>query len=269
MINEATAAGLAYHLGKGKNETIAVYDFGGGTFDVSILEVGEGVVEVKSTNGETTLGGDDLDQRIVDWIVGEFRTHERIDLSKDRVVLQRLKEAAEKAKAELSTLIETEISVPFITSDQTGAKHLTMKLTRAKLESLIDDLLRKTIGPCRQALADAGITAKDIDEVILVGGSTRIPKVQQIVKDLFGREPYKGVNRDEVVAVGAAVLAGVLSGDVKNLLLLDITPLSLGVETRDGALTTLISRNTTIPTKKGAPFSTTVDNQAEVTVRVL
>jgi molecular chaperone DnaK len=269
IVNEPTAAALAYGLDKKKDETIAVYDFGGGTFDISILEVGEGVVEVKATNGDTHLGGDNLDQRIIDWIVSEFRKQEGIDLSKDRMALQRLKEAAEKAKMELSTVMETEINLPFISADQTGPKHLAMKLTRAKFESLVEDLLHKTIGPCKQAMADAGVTARDIDEVVLVGGSTRIPKVQQIVKDQFGREPHKGVNPDEVVAVGAAVQAGVLSGEVKDLLLLDVTPLSLGIETMGGVMTTLIPRNTTIPTKKTDVFSTAADGQTSVEVHVL
>jgi molecular chaperone DnaK len=269
IVNEPTAAALAYGLDKKKDETIAVYDFGGGTFDISILEVGEGVVEVKSTNGDTHLGGDNLDQRVMDWIVSEFRKQEGIDLSKDRMALQRLKEAAEKAKMELSTVMETEINLPFISADQTGPKHLAMKLTRAKFESLVDDLLQKTVGPCKQALTDAGVSAKDIDEVVLVGGSTRIPKVQQIVKDLFAREPHKGVNPDEVVAVGAAVQAGVLSGEVKDLLLLDVTPLSLGIETLGGVMSTLITRNTTIPTKKSETYSTAADGQTSVEVHVL
>ena len=240
IVNEPTAAALAYGLDKKKNETIAVYDFGGGTFDISILEVGEGVVEVKATNGDTHLGGDNLDQRIIDWIVSEFRKQEGIDLSKDRMALQRLKEAAEKAKMELSTVMETDISLPFITADATGPKHLAMKLTRAKFESLVEDLLQKTVGPAKQALTDAGLSPSAIDEVVLVGGSTRIPRVQQIVKELFGKDPHKGVNPDEVVAIGAAVQAGVLAGDVKDLLLLDVTPLSLGIETLGGVMTTLI-----------------------------
>jgi len=269
IVNEPTAAALAYGLDKKKDETIAVYDFGGGTFDISILEVGEGVVEVKATNGDTHLGGDDLDQRIIDWIVDEFRKQEGIDLSKDRMALQRLKEAAEKAKMELSTVMETEINLPFISADQTGPKHLAMKLTRAKFESLVEDLLQRTVGPCRQALADAGLTASQIDEVVLVGGSTRVPRVQQIVKELFGKEPHRGVNPDEVVAVGAAVQAGVLAGEVKDLLLLDVTPLSLGIETLGGVMTKLIERNTTIPTRKTEVFSTAADNQTSVEVHVL
>jgi molecular chaperone DnaK len=269
IVNEPTAAALAYGLDKKKNEQIAVYDFGGGTFDISILEVGEGIVEVKSTNGDTHLGGDNLDQRVMDWITSEFKKQEGIDLSKDRMALQRLKEAAEKAKMELSTVMETDISLPFITADATGPKHLSMKLTRAKFESLVDDLLQKTIGPCKQAIADSGIAASAIDEVVLVGGSTRIPKVQQIVKELFGKDPHKGVNPDEVVAIGAAVQAGVLSGEVKDLLLLDVTPLSLGIETMGGVMTTLISRNTTIPTKKTDVFSTAADGQTSVEVHVL
>ena len=269
IVNEPTAAALAYGLDKKSEETIAVYDFGGGTFDISILEVGGGVVEVKSTNGDTHLGGDNLDQRVIEWIVAEFRKQEGIDLSKDRMALQRLKEAAEKAKMELSTVMETEINLPFISADQTGPKHLAMKLTRAKFEGLVEDLLQKSIGPCKQALADAGVSASKIDEVVLVGGSTRIPRVQQIVKELFGKEPHKGVNPDEVVAVGAAVQAGVLSGDVKDLLLLDVTPLSLGIETLGGVMTTLITRNTTIPTKKSEVFSTAADGQTSVEVHVL
>jgi molecular chaperone DnaK len=269
IVNEPTAAALAYGLDKKKDETIAVYDFGGGTFDISILEVGEGVVEVKSTNGDTHLGGDNLDQRVIDWITAEFKKSEGIDLSKDRMALQRLKEAAEKAKMELSTVMETDINLPFITADQTGPKHLQMKLSRAKFEQIVDDLLQKTVGPTKQALADAGVDPSKIDEVVLVGGSTRIPRVQQIVKDLFGKEPHKGVNPDEVVAVGAAVQAGVLSGDVKDLLLLDVTPLSLGIETMGGVMTTLIGRNTTIPTRKSEIFSTASDNQTSVEVHVL
>ncbi len=269
IVNEPTAAALAYGLDKKKNETIVVYDFGGGTFDVSVLEVGEGVVEVKATNGDTHLGGDNLDQRVMDWIVAEFRKQEGIDLSKDRMALQRLKEAAEKAKMELSTVVETEVNLPFISADATGPKHLAMKLTRAKFESLVDDLLQKTMGPCRQAMQDAGLTAKDIDEVVLVGGSTRIPKVQQLVKEQFGKEPHKGVNPDEVVAIGAALQAGVLAGDVKDLLLLDVTPLSLGIETLGGVMTTLITRNTTIPTRKSETFSTAADSQPSVEVHVM
>jgi molecular chaperone DnaK len=269
IVNEPTAAALAYGLDKKKDETIAVYDFGGGTFDISILEVGEGVVEVKSTNGDTHLGGDNLDQRVMDWIVAEFKKKEGIDLSKDRMALQRLREAAEKAKMELSTVRETEINLPFISADQNGPKHLVEKLTQEKFVSIVEDLLQKTVGPCKQALADAGVSMKDIDEVVLVGGSTRIPKVQQIVKELFGKDPHKGVNPDEVVAVGAAVQAGVLSGEVKDLLLLDVTPLSLGIETLGGVMTTLIQRNTTIPSKKSEVFSTAADSQTSVEVHVL
>ena len=269
IVNEPTAAALAYGLDKKKDETIAVYDFGGGTFDISILEVGEGVVEVKSTNGDTHLGGDNLDQRIIEWVAGEFRKSDGIDLTKDRMALQRLREAAEKAKMELSTVMESEINLPFITADATGPKHLQMKLTRAKFEQLVEDLLQKTVGPVKQALADAGVQPSQIDEVVLVGGSTRIPRVQQIVRDAFGKEPHKGVNPDEVVAVGAAIQAGVLAGEVKDLLLLDVTPLSLGIETLGGVLTTLIPRNTTIPTRKSEVFSTAADSQSSVEVHVL
>ena len=269
IVNEPTAAALAYGLDKKKDETIAVYDFGGGTFDISILEVGEGVVEVKATNGDTHLGGDNLDQRIIDWIASEFKKSDGIDLSKDRMALQRLKEAAEKAKMELSMVMETDINLPFITADASGPKHLQMKLTRAKFEQLVEDLLQKTVGPTKQALADAGLEPSKIDEVVLVGGSTRIPRVQQIVKDLFGKEPHKGVNPDEVVAVGAAIQAGVLAGEVKDLLLLDVTPLSLGIETLGGVMTALIPRNTTIPTRKSETFSTAADSQTSVEVHVL
>ncbi len=269
IVNEPTAAALAYGLDKKKDETIAVYDFGGGTFDISILEVGEGVVEVKATNGDTHLGGDNLDQRVIEWIIAEFKKDEGIDLGKDRMALQRLKEAAEKAKMELSTVVETEINLPFITADATGPKHMVKKLTRARFEQLVADLLERTIGPTKQALADAGVDPSKIDEVVLVGGSTRIPRVQQIVKDLFGKEPHKGVNPDEVVAIGAAIQAGVLAGEVKDLLLLDVTPLSLGIETLGGVMTTLIQRNTTIPSKKSETFSTAADNQTSVEVHVL
>jgi molecular chaperone DnaK len=271
IVNEPTAAALAYGLDKKKDETIAVYDFGGGTFDISILEVGEGVIEVKSTNGDTHLGGDNLDQRIVDWLIAEFKQEEGLDLSSkgNEMALQRLKDAAEKAKIELSTTVETEINLPFITADATGPKHLVRKLTRAKLEQLVEDLIDRSIDPCKRAMTDAGVTIKDIDEVVLVGGQTRMPKIQELVKTLFGREPHRGVNPDEVVAVGAAVQAGVLSGDVKDLLLLDVTPLTLSIETLGGVATPMIPRNTTIPTKKTETFSTAADNQTEVEVHVL
>jgi molecular chaperone DnaK len=269
IINEPTAAALAYGLDKKKDETIAVYDFGGGTFDISVLEVGEGVVEVKSTNGDTHLGGDDLDDRIIEWLAAEFKKTDGIDLSKDRMALQRLKEGAEKAKIELSSALETEINLPFITADQTGPKHLQVKFTRAKLEQLVDDLLQRTMAPVKQALADAGVDPRKIDEVVLVGGSTRMPKVQQLVREFFGKEPHKGVNPDEVVAIGAAIQGGVLAGEVKDVLLLDVTPLSLGIETLGGVMTTLIARNTTIPTHKSEVFSTATDNQTSVEVHVL
>jgi molecular chaperone DnaK len=268
IINEPTAAALAYGLDKKKNETIAVYDFGGGTFDISILEVGEGVVEVKSTNGDTHLGGDNIDQRVIDWIVTEFKKEQGIDLSRDQMALQRLKEAAEKAKMELSTLLEADINLPFVTADATGPKHLQMKLTRARLEQMVEDILQRSVGPCKQAMSDASITPDKIDEVVLVGGQTRMPRIQQIVRDLFGREPHKGVNPDEVVAVGAAVQGGVLGGEVKDVLLLDVTPLSLGIETLGGVFTKLIERNTTIPTRKSEVFSTATDNQPSVEIKV-
>ena len=269
LVNEPTAAALAYGLDKKKDEKIAVFDFGGGTFDISILEVGEGVVEVKSTNGDTHLGGDNIDQRIIDWLIEQFANTAGIDLSEDRMALQRLKEAAEKAKIELSSTMETEINLPFITADSSGPKHMSERLTRSKLEQLIDDLLQKTIAPCKQAIEDAGLKASEIEEVVLVGGSTRMPKVQEIVKELFGKEPHKGVNPDEVVALGAAVQAGVLGGEVKDLLLLDVTPLSLGIETLGNLSTKLIERNTTIPHKKSEVFSTASDNQTQVEVHVL
>jgi molecular chaperone DnaK len=271
IVNEPTAAALAYGLDKKKDETIAVYDFGGGTFDISILEVGEGVIEVKSTNGDTHLGGDNLDQRIVDWLIAEFKQEEGLDLSSkgNEMALQRLKDAAEKAKIELSTTVETEINLPFITADATGPKHLVRKLTRAKLEQMVGDLLEKSIGPCKQAMSDAGVKTTDIDEVVLVGGQTRMPKIQELVKNLFGKEPHRGVNPDEVVAVGAAVQAGVLAGEVKDLLLLDVTPLTLAIETLGGVATPMIPRNTTIPTKKTETFSTAADSQTEVEVHVL
>ncbi len=269
IINEPTAAALAYGMDKKKDETIAVYDFGGGTFDISILEVGDNVVEVKATNGNTHLGGDDLDQRVIDWIVAEFKKDQGIDLSKDLMALQRLKEAAEKAKIELSSTPETEINLPFVTADASGPKHLNLKLTRSKFEQLVDDLIAKTMEPCRMALKDAGLSPKDIHEVILVGGSTRIPKVQAVVKEMFGKEPNKSVNPDEVVGVGAAIQGGVLGGDVKDVLLLDVTPLSLGIETLGGVMTRLIERNTTIPTRKSEIFSTAADNQTSVEIHVL
>jgi molecular chaperone DnaK len=269
LVNEPTAAALAYGLDKKSDEKIAVFDFGGGTFDISILEVGEGVVEVKATNGDTHLGGDDIDHAVMQWIIEEFKKDQGVDLGQDKMALQRLREAAEKAKCELSSVTETEINLPYITADASGPKHLVMKLTRSKFEQLVDDIIQRTVGPCEQAVKDAGLKPGDVDEVVLVGGSTRIPKVQQLVRDFFGKEPHKGVNPDEVVAIGAAVQAGVLTGDVKDVLLLDVTPLSLGIETMGHVFTTLIPRNTTIPTRKSEVFSTASDNQTQVEIHVL
>ena len=268
IINEPTAAALAYGLDKKKNETIAVYDFGGGTFDISILEVGDGVVEVKSTNGDTHLGGDNIDQRIIDWLVQEFKKDTGVDVSRDQMALQRLKEAAEKAKIELSTVLETELNLPFLTADASGPKHMNIKLTRGRFQEMVQDILERSVEPCKKALSDAGVSPQQIDEVVLVGGSTRIPKVQEIVRNLFGKEPNKSVNPDEVVAVGAAVQGGVLGGEVKDVLLLDVTPLSLGIETLGGVFTRLIERNTTIPTRKSETFSTAADSQTSVEIKV-
>jgi molecular chaperone DnaK len=269
IINEPTAASLAYGLDKKSDETIAVFDLGGGTFDISVLDIGEGVFEVKATNGDTHLGGDDFDKRLIDYLIDEFKKDQGIDLSKDPIALQRLKEAAERAKCDLSTAMQTEINLPFITADQSGPKHMTLKLTRAKFEQLVGDLVERTVAPCKRALEDAGVSASDIDEVILVGGATRMPMVQEKVKELFGREPHKGINPDEVVAIGAAIQAGVLGGDVRDVLLLDVTPLSLGIETLGGVMTRLIERNTTIPTKKSEIFSTAADGQTAVDIHVL
>src|SRR5688500_17799023 len=269
IVNEPTAASLAYGLDKKSDEQIAVYDLGGGTFDISILEMGDGVFEVKATNGDTHLGGDNFDQRIIDWIADEFKREQGIDLRNDRMALQRLREAAEKAKIELSSTLQTDINLPFVTADASGPKHLVMTLTRAKLEALVADLIDRTVEPCRSAMKDAGVTASDVDEVVLVGGQTRMPKVQEKVTQLFGKEPHKGVNPDEVVAIGAAIQGAVLSGDVKGVLLLDVTPLSLGVETLGGVMTVLIPRNTTIPARKMETFSTAADNQSSVEIHVL